>query len=77
MNELVVDLAYEDPDTTIDLVRALQTLSEMQRQAIVLHDYAGYRAADAAKIIGSTEAAVRVHLMRARRRLRGLLGDGQ
>ena len=29
----------------------------MQRKAVVLHDYAGYRAAEVARITGSTEAA--------------------
>ena len=73
-NELVVDLSYDTPEDAIDLIVALRTLSEMQRKAVVLHDYAGYRAAEVARIIGSTEAAVRVHLMRGRRRLRVLLG---
>ena len=44
-----------------------------QRAAVVLHDYAGYSASESARIFGSTEAAMRVHLMRGRRRLRELL----
>ncbi|HVJ98583.1 MAG TPA: RNA polymerase sigma factor [Acidimicrobiia bacterium] len=70
VNELVIDLSYEEPPDVIDLVRLLQELSSAQRASIVLHDYAGYRAREAAEIIGSTEAAVRVHLMRGRRKLR-------
>jgi DNA-directed RNA polymerase specialized sigma24 family protein len=58
-----------------DLVVALGALSERQRAAVVLHDAAGYRARDVAKIVGSSEAAVRVHLMRGRRRLRDLLKE--
>ena len=73
VNELLVDVASTVSDDTLDLVAALQTLSDMQRKSVVLHDYAGYRAAEVARMIGSTEAAVRVHLMRGRRRLRGLL----
>ncbi len=74
-NELVVDIAHELPeDRAVDLARALQQLSDMQRKAVVLHDYAGHPAAEVARIAGSTEAAVRVHLMRGRRRLRALLG---
>jgi RNA polymerase sigma-70 factor (ECF subfamily) len=58
-----------------DLVVALGTLSERQRAAVVLHDAAGYPARQVARIVGSTEAAVRVHLMRGRRRLREMLED--
>ena len=42
---------------------------------MVLHDAARYPAKEVARIVGSTEAAVRVHLMRGRRRLRELLRD--
>jgi RNA polymerase sigma-70 factor (ECF subfamily) len=54
---------------------ALRQLSPMQRGALVLHYYAGYPVRDAARILGSTSAAVRVHLSRGRRRLRGLLEE--
>jgi RNA polymerase sigma-70 factor, ECF subfamily len=73
VNELVIDIAVDAPDDTIDLVAALGQLSEMQRKSLLLHDYAGHRAAEVAALTGSTEAAVRVHLMRGRRRLRTLL----
>ncbi len=68
-----IDDTYDAPDEAADLVAALRSLSDMQRRSVVLHDYAGYRAAEIARMIGSTEAAVRVHLMRGRRRLRPLL----
>jgi len=42
---------------------------------VVLHHAAGYPVNDVANLIGSTSPAVRVHLMRGRRRLRELLGD--
>jgi RNA polymerase sigma-70 factor, ECF subfamily len=58
-----------------DLVIALGALSERQRVSVVLHDGAGYPSKEVAWIIGSTEAAVRVHLMRGRRRLQELLKD--
>ena len=67
--------SYEMEDPARDLVVALATLSERQRAAVVLHDAAGYPAREVAKIVGSTEAAVRVHLMRGRRRLRDLLKE--
>ncbi len=64
-------------DVSLDLLRALAQLSPMQRAALLLHDYAGFPARDAARICGSTEAAVRVHVMRGRRRMRSLLDDEQ
>ena len=65
--------SYEMEEPARDLVVALGVLSEKQRSAVVLHDAAGYPAREVARIVGSTEAAVRVHLMRGRRRLRELL----
>ena len=67
--------SYEMEEPARDLVVALGTLSERQRAAVVLHDATGYPAREVARIVGSTEAAVRVHLMRGRRRLRELLKD--
>jgi RNA polymerase sigma-70 factor, ECF subfamily len=67
--------SYEMEEPARDLVVALGALSERQRAAVVLHDAAGYPAREVARIVGSTEAAVRVHLMRARRRLRELLEE--
>ena len=75
VNELVIDVAVEIPEPAFDLLQALDTLSDSQRSSILLHDYAGFPAREIAQIIGSTEAAVRVHLMRARRRLRDVLAD--
>jgi RNA polymerase sigma-70 factor (ECF subfamily) len=67
--------SYEMEEPARDLIVALGALSERQRAAVVLHDAAGYPARDVARIVGSTEAAIRVHLMRGRRRLRELLRE--
>jgi RNA polymerase sigma-70 factor (ECF subfamily) len=67
--------SYEMEEPARDLVVALGALSERQRASVVLHDAAGFSAREVARIVGSTEAAVRVHLMRGRRRLRDLLKD--
>jgi RNA polymerase sigma-70 factor (ECF subfamily) len=64
-----------DPDPSGALMSALRTLPPMQRGSLVLHYFAGYRAREVAQILGSTSAAVRVHLSRGRRRLRELLED--
>jgi len=67
-----------DPDlpaTTIDLIRALQSLSEQQRACVVLRDVAGMTAPEAAAALGTTSGTVRVQAMRGRRRLREMLED--
>ncbi|MEX0985252.1 MAG: sigma factor-like helix-turn-helix DNA-binding protein [Actinomycetota bacterium] len=74
----VPDLAEppaEVPIETVDLLRALATLSPKQRASVVLHHYAGYSTRETARAIGSTAGAVGMHLDRGRRRLRELLGD--
>jgi RNA polymerase sigma-70 factor (ECF subfamily) len=70
-----VDPAVEPGDPVSDVMAALANLSPKQRAAVVLHHYAGYPVKEVAEIIGSTTAAVKVHLLRGRRRLRELLGD--
>jgi RNA polymerase sigma-70 factor, ECF subfamily len=72
---LVADRAYEDAEPLTDVLAALAKLSPKQRAAVVLHHYAGYPVKEVAEIVGSTSAAVRVHLNRGRNRLRELLGD--
>lgn len=56
-----------------NLIAALSKLPAKQRSSLVLHHYAGYSAAEVAAMIGSTSAAVRVHLHRGRARMRELL----
>jgi RNA polymerase sigma factor (sigma-70 family) len=72
---LLVDTADDLPPDTIDLIRALRSLTSKQAGAIVLHHYAGYSNKETASILGSTTAAVGVHLERGRKRLRELLGE--
>ncbi len=75
-----VDLASPEaslalPGDAIDLLRALQQLPDQQRQAIVLTDGAGFTAPEAARVLGTSAATVRVQASRARHRLRPLLTD--
>ncbi|MEA2522723.1 MAG: polymerase sigma-70 factor, subfamily [Actinomycetota bacterium] len=71
----VPDLPADAEPDTVDLVRALATLSPKQRGAAVLHHYAGYSNKETADILGTTAAAVGVHLERARARLKERLED--
>jgi len=71
----IVETSYEMPKPVWTLVAALEQLSPKQRAAAVLHFRDGYTLSETADIIGSTTAAVGVHLNRARKRLRDLLGD--
>lgn len=63
------------PAEAVDLLRALQQLTDQQRRAVVLTDGAGFPAPEAAALMGTTAATVRVQASRARRRLRALLTD--
>ena len=62
-----------DPEPLVDVLRALAKLTVHQRTAVVLADYAGYSHSEIARSLGSTTAAVGVHVHRGRRRLRSLL----
>ena len=63
-----------DPADVQDVLSALWTLSPNQRAAVVLHDQEGFTAPEVGRLIGISAATVRVHLFRARRRLREVLG---
>jgi RNA polymerase sigma-70 factor (ECF subfamily) len=57
-----------------NLIPALRQLSPAQRAAVVLHYEADLAVRDVARQMGTSVAAVKVHLFRGRRRLRELLG---
>ncbi len=57
------------------LVPALRELSPAQRAAVVLHYEADLPVREVAERMGTSAAAVKVHLFRARRRLRELLSE--
>lgn len=57
------------------LVPALRQLSPAQRAAVVLHYEADLPVREVAERMGTSAAAVKVHLFRARRRLRELLSE--
>jgi RNA polymerase sigma-70 factor, ECF subfamily len=58
-----------------DLLRALKELTPAQRAAVYLHYRADMPVRQVADLMGTSTAAVKVHLMRGRRRLAALLGE--
>jgi RNA polymerase sigma-70 factor (ECF subfamily) len=61
------------PAVAIDLVRALQQLTEQQRACVVLKDVAGLSSPEIARALHTSAGTVRVQLFRSRRALRHLL----
>jgi RNA polymerase sigma-70 factor (ECF subfamily) len=55
------------------LTAAIGTLTDTQREVLMMHDVEGWKHADIANLLGLAESTVRVHLLHARRRLRTLL----
>lgn len=70
-----VERGVEDPEPVADLMAALRRLTPAQRAAVYLHYRADLPVREVASIMGSSSAAVKVHLMRGRRRLTELLAD--
>jgi RNA polymerase sigma-70 factor, ECF subfamily len=74
--QAVPEVSLPDPTQNglPDLLGALRRLTPAQRAAVYLHYQADLPVRDVAHVMGSTSAAVKVHLMRGRRRLAELLG---
>jgi len=56
------------------LIEALDTLTELQREVILLFDFEGWPHREIAEKLGISEVSARVHLSNARRALRASLG---
>jgi RNA polymerase sigma-70 factor, ECF subfamily len=67
-------LATESPDERLDLARALGALPRRQREALVLHYFAGLPLADIARALHTRQGAVQQLLHRGRRSLASALG---
>lgn len=59
----------------IDVVRAVAVLPSSQRAAVVLYYFEDRPVSEVAEILGCSQPTARVHLHRARKRLRGLLNE--
>ena len=66
-------LSTETWDDTIDLRRSLQRLSRRQRDAVILHYYLGFTAAEIGEMLGCAEGTIRSHLHRGRAALDQML----
>jgi RNA polymerase sigma-70 factor (ECF subfamily) len=75
-DEGIVEVEYEMPEPTRDLLDALKRLSPKQRACVVLYHYADYPVKEVASMLDSTPAAVKVHLSQGRKRMRVWLGEG-
>jgi RNA polymerase sigma-70 factor (ECF subfamily) len=64
----------EDSRDSDEVMTALRQLPTNQRAAVVLHYYVDLPVREVARVLGIAPATVKVHLFRARRRLRALLG---
>jgi RNA polymerase sigma-70 factor (ECF subfamily) len=60
----------ERSELNVRLTAAIDTLTETQREVLMMHDVEGWKHADIAGLLGLAESTVRVHLLHARRRLR-------
>ncbi|MDP9341137.1 MAG: sigma-70 family RNA polymerase sigma factor [Actinomycetota bacterium] len=65
---------YLDDPATGDLLRAMRRLSPSQRAAVFLYYEADLPVREVASLMGTSSAAVKVHLHRGRNRLRQILG---
>jgi RNA polymerase sigma-70 factor (ECF subfamily) len=64
-------------ETYADLSRSLARLSPRQRASIYLHYIADLPVKEVARLMGTSVAAVKVHLFRGREALRARLGEQQ
>jgi RNA polymerase sigma factor (sigma-70 family) len=69
------DTPYQPAMADQRVLSAIARLSDRQRASVVLHYYADLPVKEVADLLGSTAAAISVHLFRARKNLRDLLGD--
>jgi RNA polymerase sigma-70 factor (ECF subfamily) len=58
------------PDDRAAVMAALAELPLRQRQSLVLRDWAGFETTEVARLLGTRESTVRVHLARGRAALR-------
>jgi RNA polymerase sigma factor (sigma-70 family) len=73
--EMTDTAAEASSDAPLEVLIALRRLSPMQRAAAYLHYQADRPVAEVARLLGTSTPAVKVHLFRARQRLRVALKE--
>ncbi|GGQ24466.1 RNA polymerase sigma factor [Streptosporangium pseudovulgare] len=73
-DEIGPDVAEEVTERAA-VLRALATLSDEDKEVLMLVSWHGLTSVEAAKVVGSTRSAFFVRLHRARRRLKAAMGD--
>lgn len=71
------EASYEMDEGAVDVLIALKQLPRRQRAAFVLFYLEDRSTGEIAELLGMASATVSVHLHRARRKLRGILGEGE
>lgn len=71
-----IDRSVNQVEPALELRDALMGVSPKQRASLFLFYYCGYPPREIARLIGSTQSAVRVHLFRGRKRLATMLDGG-
>jgi RNA polymerase sigma-70 factor, ECF subfamily len=69
----VIAPSTSTPADSRDLQRAMETLTEKERTALVLRDLEGLPTEEVARILGSSPTTVRVHICAARKKIRRYL----
>lgn len=72
--EVIAEVAEEVPEDHREVLEAVLALPDKYKDAIYLHYYEGYSAAEIGRILGKKENTVYSLLSRGRRILRGKLG---
>lgn len=67
--------AASEGSTSSEVISALRSLTERQREAVVLHHMADWSVADVAMAMDASEATVKTHLQRGRAALAKLLAE--
>jgi RNA polymerase sigma-70 factor (ECF subfamily) len=65
----------EDAELRGDLLQAMEGLTELQREVILLYDFEGWSHKEIGQKLGISDGSARVHLFNARRALRERLTD--
>lgn len=73
--ELFKDVNHDDFDLQQVIEQGLELLTELQKSTLMLRDYEGYAYEEIAQILSISEESVKVHIFRARQKIRAYIKD--